>query len=189
MAESRVKRPIQSRAAHRLLISLLRREGLNGASLSLVHSPDGRPLLYRDHEQSSIAVTLSHSRAIAACAFSDLGAIGVDVEFRTNRSFQAIAAIAFGPNEREVVAREGRNAFYRIWTLREALVKASISGIPRLADGCDYFSEAPRMGTWRGVIDNQEWIFRTGVLPNDYAIAVVMAPRSPNRRTPRRSLG
>ena len=176
--ERRVKRAIQSRAAHRLLSSILERERID-ASLRLVHSPNGKPLLYRAHEPSLIAVSLSHSRAISACAISDQGAIGIDVEFRADRPFPALAATAFGPAEQRVVAREGRSAFYRIWTLREALAKAPLDGLARLTDGRDYFADALATGSWRTVIDNQDWLFWTGVLPEDYAIALALTPRPP----------
>ena len=175
----RVKRPIQSAAAHHLLSAILEREHLNAPLLRLVHSSEGRPLLYRDDKLSPIAVSISHSRAIAACAISDLGTIGIDVEFRANRPFEAIAATAFGPEEQRIVTREGLNAFYRIWTLREALAKAAIGGMSRLTDGCDYFAEAPSAGIWHSTIDSQGWVFWSGVIADAYAIAVAMAPQAP----------
>jgi phosphopantetheinyl transferase len=116
---------------------------------------------------------------IAACAITNLGTIGIDVEFRAGRSFPAIAAAAFGPGEQRVVTREGGSAFYRIWSLREALAKARLNGIERLTDGCDYFADAPGTGTWSTVIDNQRWMFWTGILPGNYAAATAIAPRSP----------
>jgi phosphopantetheinyl transferase len=180
----RVKRPIQSAAAHHLLSAMLEREHLNGSSLRLVHGDDGRPLLYRDDKLSTIAVSLSHSRAIAACAISDLGAIGIDIEFHADRPFEAIAATAFGPKEQRAVAREGLKAFYRIWTLREALAKAAIGGISRLTDGRDYFGEAPSDGIWRSTIDSQAWVFWSGAIADDYAIAVAMALQASLEITP-----
>jgi len=161
---------------------MLARERLD-ASLRLVHGADGKPLLYREDEPSPIAVALSHSRTVAACAITDRGAIGIDVEFRADRPFQTLAATAFGPAEQRVVAQKGRSAFYRIWTLREALAKAPPDGLARLTDGRDYFADAPDTGSWRTVIDNQEWLFWTGVLPDNYAIAVGLAPRSPLQPT------
>jgi phosphopantetheinyl transferase len=145
----------------------------------LVRGHDGRPMLYRDDKLSTIAVSLSHSRAIAACAISALGLVGIDVEFRADRPFEAIAAAAFGPKEQRTVAREGLKAFYRIWTLREALAKAVIGGISRLTDGRDYFGEAPSDGIWSSTIDSQGWVFWSGVIVGDCAIAVAMAPQAP----------
>ncbi|MBF6568199.1 MAG: 4'-phosphopantetheinyl transferase superfamily protein [Candidatus Binataceae bacterium] len=174
---NRLKRPIQSRAAHELLNALLKREGLDSPSMHLTHDADGRPLLYRGQEPCSIAVGLSHSRTIAACAITDLGAIGIDVEFCADRHFQGIAAAAFGPAEQALVAREGQCAFYRIWTLREALAKADGNGLARLTDGSDYFADAPGIGSWRAIIDGQDWMFWTGVVADKYAGSVAIAPR------------
>jgi phosphopantetheinyl transferase len=175
----RVKRPIQSAAAHDLLNAMLEREHLDTSSLRLVHNNDGRPLLYRDDQLSPIAVSLSHSRAIAACAISDLGTIGIDVEFHADRPFEAIAATVFGPEEQGIIAREGIGAFYRIWTLREALAKAAVGGISRLTDGRDYFAATPNGGLWHSTIDNQNWVFWNDVVADGYAIAVAIAPRAP----------
>ena len=182
--ERRVKRPIQSAAAHDLLNAMLEREHVNASSLRLVHSSDGRPLLYCNEKLSPIAVSTSHSRAIAACAISDLGTIGIDVEFRTDRPFEAIAATAFGPQEQRIVAREGIGAFYRIWTLREALAKATIGGIERLTDGRDYFAATTSAGIWHCTIDSQRWVFWNGVVAEDYAIAVAIAPLASLEITP-----
>jgi 4'-phosphopantetheinyl transferase len=175
----RVRRPIQSLAAHQLLGSMLRREHLHSSSLRLNYGPDGNPLLLCDGAPSSIAVALSHSNSIAACAITDLGAIGIDVEFRAHRQFQRIAATAFGPMEQSIVEREGSSAFYRIWTLREALAKATLRGITMLNDGNDYFADAPQMGIWSSIIDDRPWMFSSAVLPDNYAIAVALAPLSP----------
>ncbi|MGA2411014.1 MAG: 4'-phosphopantetheinyl transferase superfamily protein [Candidatus Binataceae bacterium] len=158
---------------------MLQRERPASPSLHLRHDRYGRPLLYQDHEPSAIAVALSHSRAIAACAITDLGAIGIDVEFCANRPFEAIAAAAFGPAEQELVARDGLAAFYRIWTLREALAKAWPDDIAWLADGHDYFAGAARDGSWSAVIDQQAWMFWTGVIQSGFAFAVALAPRTP----------
>jgi phosphopantetheinyl transferase len=177
--ERRVKRQTQSREAHRLLNSLVVRECVDGPPLHLEHDVDGKPRLYRNQEPSSIAVTLSHSRMVVAGAITDLGAIGIDVEFCADRQFENIAAAAFGRAEQRVVTREGRDAFYRIWTLREALAKASRSGTALITDRNDYFADSPGKGSWSAVINNQTWIFWTGVLPGNYASAIAIAAHEP----------
>jgi len=175
----RVRRPIQRLATHQLLRSMLQREHLHSSSLRLDYGPDGNPLLLLDGAPSSIAVALSHSNSIAACAITDVGAIGIDVEFRADRQFQRIAATAFGPMEQSIVEREGSSAFYRIWTLREALAKATLSGITMLTDRKDYFADASPRGIWSSIIDDRSWMFSSAVLPDNYAIAVALAPLSP----------
>jgi 4'-phosphopantetheinyl transferase len=176
---SRVKRSIQSLAARQLLNSLLERNHLNSPSTRLAQDSDGHPRLYRDHQPSGIAITISHSRAFVACAITDLGCIGIDVEFCADRPHEDLAAFAFGPEEQHEVARGGSRSFYRIWTMREALAKASPGDIAHVTDGRDYFAAAPNAGRWCSVIDNTPWVFWTGLLSVNYAFAVALVPRSP----------
>jgi 4'-phosphopantetheinyl transferase len=56
-------------------------------------------------------------------------AIGIDVECHRPRDFGALADQAFGPVEQREVAVGGQEAFYRIWTLREAMAKATGDGL------------------------------------------------------------
>ena len=120
---------------------------------------------------------MSHSGSLAAAAVTDIGVIGVDVEYRmSKRAISEIAAYAFGPQERQLVQSGGLAAFYRIWTLREALAKALGIGFPMLADRRDYFAGAPDLGEWQSIIDGNRWHFFAGELTGDYAVAIAMAP-------------
>ena len=66
---------------------------------------------------------------MVVAAASMLGPVGVDVEsHRPRPSFDALAAFAFGPRERDI-ARRSPEAFYRIWCLREAMSKATGRGL------------------------------------------------------------
>jgi len=93
---------------------------------------------------------------------TDLGQIGIDVErLATKRSISEISAYAFGPREQCAVKTGGSLAFYRIWTLREALAKAKGVGFELITNGRDYFPEAPSSGTWQTTIDGSAWLFST----------------------------
>ncbi len=133
------------------------------------------------HGAGGIEVALSHSKMIAACAISDLGPIGIDVEYCAERSIDEIAASVFGPRERRAVVSGGPSAFYRIWTLREALAKASGARFSILDSEHDFFANAPRTGIWPSAIGQQEWLFSTGAFPGGYAyaIAAAVAPHVP----------
>lgn len=174
-------RRAQSLAAHTLLRALVEREtGHSLSSSDITPTESGKPMIDARRGAGGIEVALSHSGMIAACAISDLGPIGIDVEYRApRRSISEIAAYAFGPEEQRVVESVGLGAFYRIWTLREALAKACGIGFPMLTDSHDYFAEAPTAGIWRRVIDGRRWLFSTGDLPGDYAFAVAIALHSP----------
>ena len=99
-----------------------------------------------------------------------------------------IASYAFGPQEQRVVKSDGPRAFYRIWTLREAFAKARGLGFSILADGRDYFPEAPDSGIWQATIDGGRWLFSTGDLPGDCAVAVAITPQSPISNNRQRDL-
>lgn len=170
------------REMQRLAMTSLLSDMLNGvtpippSSWHLHRNDDGAPqLVVADR---ILNVSFSHSGPLAMAALTDLGKIGVDAEHQRPRPISELAAYAFGPREQRVVEVGGRAAFYRIWTLREALSKARGVGFPMLIDGRDYFSEAPARGCWQNSIEQQRWLFWTGELERDYALSIALAPRS-----------
>ena len=167
---------------HRVLLLDLMElvSGRPSSEWQVTRNQDGKPTLANADGQSAIDVSLSHSGTLALAGITDLGEIGVDLEYRApRRSISEIAAYAFGPQEQQVVESCGLSAFYRIWTLREALAKACGIGFPMLADGRDYFEQAPKAGTWQSEIDGRRWLFSTGDLPGDYVFSIAIALRSP----------
>ena len=174
----RKQRQLQSAAAQSLLASLLERT-VSGAPRQSTRNIEGKPFLVAKDGATAVEVSLSHSGSLVMAGITDLGEIGVDVEHRTaKRSIQEIATFAFGPRERRIVETSGLAGFYRIWTLREALSKARGEGFPMLADGNDYFPDAPDSGPWQTTIDGRPWLFSIDDLPNNYAAAVAIALRS-----------
>jgi 4'-phosphopantetheinyl transferase len=180
-SERRSRRQVQRAAAESLLGDLL--DLLAEGPLSpwqVIRNHDGKPTLVNSGGQSAIEVSLSHSGPIGLVGISDRGEIGVDLELKNpRRSISEIAAFAFGPQERRTVESAGLSAFYRIWTLREALAKACGIGFPMLTDGRDYFALAPKAGNWQSEIDGRHWLFSTGDLVGDYAFSIAVALRSP----------
>ncbi len=138
----------------------------------------GKPILRSDDGRPPIAVSLSHCRTMAACAIADGGPVGIDIEYcAPGRPFMDIAATAFGENERRAVEIGGVAAFYRIWTLREALAKATGVGLSMVMDGRDYFALPQTSATWRAEIEGQDWLFRAGALAGTYALGLAVAAR------------
>ncbi len=178
--ERNVRRRVQRLATESLLLDLMELvSGRPSSELQVTRNQDGKPTLATSDGQSAIDVSLSHSRTLALAGITDLGEIGVDLEYRApRRTISEIAAYAFGPLEKQVVESFGRIAFYRIWTLREALAKACGIGFPMLIDGRDYFAQPLKAGTWQSQIDGRQWLFSTGDLPGDYAFSVAIALRS-----------
>ncbi len=177
---SRTRRVMQSCAAESLVQDLLEiAVDRPSVQWKLARNDDGRPALAGLGAPNVIEVSLSHSGLFALAAITDLGQIGVDLEYRVpERSIYELANYAFGRQEQGIVESEGPVAFYRIWTLREALAKACGIGFPMLADGRDYFSNAPNSGIWQTTIDGRQWLFLIGDLSDDYAFAIAFASRS-----------
>jgi hypothetical protein len=120
--------------------------------------PSGRLTAHHNGCGRAPSVSLSHSGGWVACAISAAGPLGIDIEVhRPDRNFCEIAAAAFGPGEQAQVASEGAASFYRIWTLKEAMAKASGSGIAEVTDRTDRVAEEPRKCSWRTTDGDTLW--------------------------------
>ena len=93
--------------------------------------------------EKSVFISITHSGGWAACACS-CAAVGLDIERRCEgRNWRAVAELCFHPEEREDLmrisdAREGSRQFHRLWTVKEACIKArgltvwDIGQLPRI---------------------------------------------------------
>lgn len=115
--------------AHKMLRECLRVKGIEyGENTPVVKGELGKPSLA---EHPEIHYNLSHANGIAACMVSDCEC-GIDCEnvrdFRPN-----VMKRAFSDKEREMVEKapesEKNLLFFRLWTLKEAYVKALGIGI------------------------------------------------------------
>lgn len=103
---------------------------------------------------------MSHSGSWVAYAATFAGEIGIDIEqVRHSRNHLGIAEHAFGLNETEVVRRFGSARFYAIWTLREAIAKATGKGLQMAADGRDRVHDGPdNSSKWVSLEDADWWL-------------------------------
>lgn len=97
----------------------------------------GKPFVVHPSGAAGPAISLSHTLGVIALAMAGDGVLGVDVEWHRPRDFAALAAQAFGVGEQAEVAVGGADAFYRIWTLREAVAKATGEGLALAGNGRD----------------------------------------------------
>lgn len=112
-------------------------------------------------------LSLSRTRGAVAAAVSLEGAVGVDIERHdAGLDGSAIATALFAPVDRETIdaARDVNDAFFGVWTLKEAVLKALGTGFalppahvgilsldpPRAGFAPDGYAEAPgwTLGTW-----------------------------------------
>ena len=122
-------------AAHALARRMLAEAGgLASEAWRFVEGPAGKPEVAPDHGVPWLRFNLSHTRNLVACAVTRDDDVGLDVEDLTRREAgEGIAERFFAPSEAARIAAlpraERHEAFLRIWTLKEAFVKATGEGI------------------------------------------------------------
>lgn len=133
---------LPSRRARALLRHLLHGEIADCRERAILRNQDGSPALKTQPGETMPAVSISHSGSMIAVAYGRLAGLGIDVELhRRDRDIDGIAALAFGQEERRLVGEHGPEAFYRIWTAREALSKATGRAFTQVVDRQDYFTD------------------------------------------------
>ena len=108
--------------------------------------------------RAGAAICLAHTQGMVACAIAHTRAIGIDIEGHRTRNFAAIAERSFGRAECLALRDGGAPAFYRIWTLREAIGKATGDGLQLVTDRRNYVDGGPFEGVWRHCIDETTWL-------------------------------
>lgn len=145
--------------AHKMLRECLRKKCIEyGEDTPIIKGRLGKPSI-ADHPD--IHYNLSHADGIAACIVSDFEC-GIDCEnvrdFRPN-----VMKRAFSENEREMVekAPEGEKdlLFFRLWTLKEAYVKALGIGISYPMDTAEFSFDGEKI-----VTDIKDCRFRQHIL-------------------------
>ncbi len=136
----------------------------------------GKPIAVDETGRSSLSISASHSGSRLALACASGGIVGVDVERHRARDFAALAGHAFGAVEQELVANGGERAFYRIWTLREAIAKATGAGLVMAIDRKDRASRGPAEGCWTQSSEGERWHFAHYPLGRDYSLALACRP-------------
>jgi len=141
-----------------------------GEPLAFDLNPSGKPV---SPLPDVPGFNLTHANGIVALALSSSGPVGVDLEDETRsvRSIQSLARRYFAQEEQERVHADAQE-FFRIWTRREARVKAEGIGISRGFSGLNTFEEERR----------GNWCYTEWRIPGSHRGTVVHAP--PSRTTP-----
>ena len=116
-----------------LRINLCARLGCSNRDLSFGYLEHGKPYAEVNGARSSASFNVSHSGEHGLIAFADRDGLGVDLEVRTpGRDFDGIGSCVYGPQERRALSAASGPAkvelFYRLWSLKEALIKALGTG-------------------------------------------------------------
>lgn len=108
--------------------------------IALTTNPHGKPCIA---EGSALHFNVSHSGGLGAIAFTTVGEVGIDVEaMQRNIEALEIATAHFTSDEAAMVAaaqapREQARVFLRLWTRKEAVLKAAGYGLLGGLEGFD----------------------------------------------------
>ncbi|MGJ0510379.1 MAG: 4'-phosphopantetheinyl transferase family protein [Methylocystis sp.] len=146
-------------AAHALLRAALS-DAAGGAPQEwrFAAAKHGKPYLI--DPPRDLRFSMTHTRSMVAVAVTEGVEIGVDVEPANRRAESMKLAERFFASEETALLRalEGdsrRDAFFAIWTLKEAVVKATGEGLSRGLASFTIFLDPPRVvmaddpGAWR----------------------------------------
>ena len=181
-------------AAHALLRAMLTYYlDIPSNALRFLIDANGKPSVDPRVGSPEVAFNLSHTRGLAAVAVASNGAIGVDVEkIDDAKADFAVAQAYFAPAEVEMLRRTpaaGRPmCFFRLWTLKEAYIKAIGAGLAAPLDSFAFTLEPIRIdfaaGAGREAFD---WQFANPLTTGRHVLSVAVgrAAGDPARLTPR----
>jgi 4'-phosphopantetheinyl transferase len=110
--------------------------GLESTEVEFEYNEFGKPRLHPRY--GKLYFSLSHSRDISLLAFSLRNEIGADIEFMDpSFDFKSIGEACFTPSEQKYISpgiHGDATRFYRLWTRKEALLKAIGTGITEHLD-------------------------------------------------------
>ena len=121
-------------AAHWLKRRMLSRAdpSIEPLSWHFEYGMHGKPLVT---ERGDLHFNLSHCKGLVACALRHDGPVGIDVEFINRPAPLEVVRHYFSPSEAAwwlVQPETMKNkAFFKIWTMKEAFVKATGDGLSR----------------------------------------------------------
>ncbi len=137
---------------------------------------------YTEHEKpmllfpanTHLQFNLSHSKNIAVYAFTYHYPVGIDIEKIKTDYPQAVAERFFNPSEIHALntlpSTEKLRAFYRLWSRKEAFIKAIGKGIAHLSLSSFAVSAEPTVETLH--YDDQTWTLASLHISDDYETAV-----------------
>jgi 4'-phosphopantetheinyl transferase len=131
-------------AAHWLLRSALAEAGgLPAAAWRFANGPHGKPRIDPALGHDALSFNLSHTKALVACAITSGTEIGIDVELmEPRRSGLDIAEYYFSAAEVKLLhampAALQMRTFFRLWTLKESLIKTTGEGLQRALDSFSF---------------------------------------------------
>lgn len=163
------QRFIAARSALRQILSLY----LHVAAEDILFAYGEHKKPYLQIPGSTLQFNLAHSFDRAVYAFTLNHAIGVDIEKMEDDDKQDIATRFFSPEENEELMRLSKHdkiaGFYRIWSRKEALIKAVGKG---LSIPLSSFSVSASDASQTVILENESWTLLSLPIHPDYQSAL-----------------
>jgi 4'-phosphopantetheinyl transferase len=181
-------------AAHVLLRSMLTFYlGRPAAGWRFTADDVGKPRIAQKFRLSEIDFNLSHTRDLVAAAVVSRAAIGVDVEqVDAAKADFDLAQNYFAPAEVDILRATPRpeqaTCFFRLWTLKEAYLKATGAGLGTRLDSFAFTLAPVRISFLTDLGDlPQRWHFATLPTTGRHVLSVAIASQGdrPVRVMPR----
>lgn len=148
----------------------------------------GKPHLVNHDGQ--LACNLSHTRGLVACVVAETGSVGIDVESFNRRCPLHLAPRVFTPDEcrqlNKTPIEQRHRTFFRLWTLKEAVVKADGAGLTMSLQSFgfpDCHAVEPQVTFRNPTAATAHWQFWTPNVHPDYAVAVALQTPAPEPRS------
>lgn len=145
----------------------------------------GKPILASEFDPSGLSFNLTHSRGAAALAVTRDREVGIDIEQRERDvEFLALAERFFTPAEAQhllTLRDEQRGeAFFAIWTLKEAFVKGIGRGLSFPLDAFCFDLDGNRLLRFRPLADSvsADWHFHQFDLGERHCGALAVQTRA-----------
>ena len=144
---------------------------------------EGRPFLARAFEHTGLHFNLSHTKDLVAMAVCRHARVGVDVEKRGRASLK-VAERYFSAAEiaqlRALPSEEQSRHFVRLWTLKEAYLKAVGTGIAGGLDRMSMLFSSDDEFTFERADDGAaaRWQFRQYEIGLEHVLALAVLPPS-----------
>jgi 4'-phosphopantetheinyl transferase len=155
-------------AAHALLRLLLQQvDGRTAGTWRFTTGSNGKPALHADHGLDRLSFNISHTHGAVACGMTLDHAIGVDIEdLQRLGRLAEVADAYFAADElailRNTAPADQRAVFFRLWTLKEAYIKARGDGLSLPLDRFAFSLSPPSIAFSPGFGDDPAaWQFAT----------------------------
>lgn len=155
------------------------------ASLNFVYNRFGKPELAESPRRPRLRFNVAHSHGFAVLAFGETADLGIDVEHHRCEDLEGIAQSVLAPSEYDWVLAAPPSArltaFLRLWTHKEAIVKALGYGLSIPLTGIEIATPPPTTVHLRHapaeIGDPESWFLVDLPVHSEYSAALAVRPR------------